>query len=279
MPLKGKKPTYRDKRFKALFYGNTGVGKTTAAIQFPTPYLIDTEDGAQNNKYVDLINERNGASLQAQDFTEILNEVKTLATEHHDYKTLIIDPLTIVYNNLVDYYESKVGSDFGRHYTHANKDMKRLLSWILRLDMNVVITSHAKNEYGDKMNVLGHVPDCYKKLDYLFDLVIEVKKYGSKRVGIVKKTRIEGFKEDETFEFSYKTIAQKYGSDNLEKQSEALDLASEEQVKEIKKYIELMKIPVDVYEKWLTKANVETFEEMDSDKIQKCIDMLKEKIQ
>jgi GTPase SAR1 family protein len=42
MALRAKKPEAVEKRLKALFYGSAGVGKTTAAIQFPRPYLIDT---------------------------------------------------------------------------------------------------------------------------------------------------------------------------------------------------------------------------------------------
>ena len=43
MALRAKKPETVEKRLKALFYGAAGVGKTTAAIQLSSPYLIDTE--------------------------------------------------------------------------------------------------------------------------------------------------------------------------------------------------------------------------------------------
>ena len=52
MALRGKKPEAVEKRMKALFFGPAGVGKTTAAIQFPAPYLIDTDRGAENDQYV-----------------------------------------------------------------------------------------------------------------------------------------------------------------------------------------------------------------------------------
>jgi GTPase SAR1 family protein len=53
--LRAKKPTTIQKRFKALFYGAAGAGKTTAAIQFPRPYLIDTERGCENDSYTKLL--------------------------------------------------------------------------------------------------------------------------------------------------------------------------------------------------------------------------------
>src|SRR5438445_393207 len=61
MSLRGKKPELIQKRLKVLFYGPAGVGKTIAAIQFPTPYLIDTEKGAENKQYVKLLDQSGGA--------------------------------------------------------------------------------------------------------------------------------------------------------------------------------------------------------------------------
>src|SRR5579864_6615691 len=116
MALRGKKPEKVEKRLKALFYGMAGVGKTTAAIQFPKPYLIDTEKGAENDQYVEILKSKEGAIFSTTDFFELIEEVKALLTTKHDYKTLIIDPLTVLYNTLLEQAEKKVGSEFGRHY-------------------------------------------------------------------------------------------------------------------------------------------------------------------
>lgn len=289
MALRGVKPETIQKRLKAFFYGAAGVGKTTAAIQFPTPYLIDTERGAENEQYIDLLKKYGGVIFQTCDFDELIKEVKELLTEKHEFKTLIIDPLTTLYNDLLDKSalilknQSKekdaTGTEFGRHYTEANKKMKHLMALLVRLDMNVIITAHAKNEYGDKMVVLGQTFDCYKKLDYLFDLVFEVQKRGGSRVGIIKKSRIQAFPDGETFPFSYDEIAKRYGREVLEKDAVAEKLADENQVKEVIRLIELLKIPEEIWQKWLDKANSERFEEMPFETIQKCIEHLKSKIQ
>lgn len=278
MALRGKQPTTVEKRLKALFYGAAGVGKTTASIQFPRPYLIDTERGAENDQYVKMLEEKGGAIFQTSDFDELLTEVKSLLTEKHEYKTLIIDPLTTLYNDLLDKAGVKVGTEFGRHYGEANKSMKHLLNLLLRLDMNVIITSHAKNEYGNNLAVLGQTYDCYKKLDYLFDLVFEIQKRGKERVGVVKKTRIEKFVDAECFPFSYEEIAKRYGKDILEKEAAQETLATKEQVEKLKRLIELLKVPLETSQKWLDKSSAETFEEMKSDDIQKCIDFLDSKV-
>lgn len=279
MALRAKKPEAVEKRLKALFYGSAGVGKTTAAIQFPRPYLIDTEKGAENDQYTKLLQKAGGVIFQTTDFDEVVKEVKALLTEKHEYKTLIIDPLTTLYNDLLDKSALKNGTDFGRHYADANKKVNHLINLLLRLDMNVIITSHAKQVYGDNMAVLGQTFDCYKKLDYLFDLVFEIQKRGKHRVSLIKKSRIASFPDSDTFDFSYNEVATRYGKDILERDAVAQELADEEQVKEVVRLIDLIKVPEETYRKWLDKASSEKWEEMPKEAIQKCIDHLKSKIQ
>lgn len=281
MGLRGVKPEAIQKRLKALFYGSAGAGKTTAAINFPRPYLIDTEKGAENEQYTKILQKNGGVVFQTSDFEELIREVKSLLTENHEFKTLIIDPLTTLYNDLLDKSalllkgQSKdkeaTGTEFGRHYGEANKKMKHLLALLLRLDMNVIITSHAKNEYGQSLVVLGQTFDCYKKLDYLFDLVFEVQKRGKDRVGIIKKSRIEAFPDGETFPFSYDEIAVRYGREVLERDAIAEKLATKEQVERLKYLIDLYKEPEETVQKWKDKANAETFDEINEDIMNKLI--------
>lgn len=278
MPLRAKKPETIEKRLKVLFYGSAGVGKTTAAIQFPRPYLIDTERGAENDQYIEILNQKGGAIFQTASFEDLLGEVTTLLTEQHDFKTLIIDPLTVLYANLLDESEQKVGSKFGRHYNEANKKMKHLFNLLTRLDMNVIITSHAKNEYGDKLQVVGQTFDCYKKLDYLFDLVFRIEKKGDERHAFIQKTRIKAFPEGEYFPFNYDEIAKRYGKDILERDAKPEALATAEQIKKLNHLIEVLKVPEETVTKWLTKAQSSSLKEMPESAIQKCIQFLDEKI-
>lgn len=278
MALRGVIPKKTEKRLKALFYGIGGAGKTTAAISFPLPYLIDTEDGSGNDKYIDIIIKNGGSVFKTTDFDELMVEIKELLVVDHPYKTLIIDPLTIVYDQLLDQCALKVGTDFGRHYSEANKKMKRLMNMLIRLDMNVIITSHAKNEYGPNMAVLGQTFDCYKKLEYLFDLIFEVQKKGGKHIGVTKKSRIESFPIGEAFEFSYDQIANRYGRDILEKSAIPQPLASKEQIQELLMLFNVLNTPAEWQQKWLTKSNCDDFCDMIEPVIQKGIDHLKSKI-
>lgn len=276
--LKGKKPQTIQKRLKALFYGGAGVGKTMAAIQFPNAYLIDTERGAEHDQYIKLLEKNDSVIFQTQDFDEILTEIKALLVENHPYKTLIIDPLTTVYNSLLNISAMKVGTDYGRHYIEVGKQMKKMLNLLLRLDMNVIITSHSKNEYGDNMAVLGQTFDAYKKLDYLFDLVLEIKKENKKRIATVRKSRIVAFEEMEKFEFNYETMSTKYGKEIIEEDAKKEELTTKEQLEEFYKYCELLKVEEETKQKWLEKGMASNFEEISQENMEKLIIYLKDKI-
>jgi AAA domain len=277
MSLRGVKPKALKKRLKLFIYGAAKIGKTTAAIQFPKPYWIDTESCADKTKYADLIEKSDGLVFQSLDFDEMVKEVKYLMSTKHEFKTLIIDSFTNLYNDLVDKAGIKFGTDFGRHYNEANKKVKHLLNLLLRIDLNIVLTAHSKNEYGQNMSVLGQTFDCYKKLDYLFDLIIEVQRRGKERIAIVKGTRLEGFTEDEIFPLSYDEIAKRYGHEVMERESVVENLASADQIAHLKYLIELYREPEETISKWLEKATCESFEEMNEEIILKLIKFMESK--
>ena len=274
--LRARKPEAVNKRLKLFMYGPAGVGKTTAAIQFPNSYVIDCERGAEN--YDKLITQSGSAVFQTNDINEVIAEVKSLLTVKHDYRTLVIDPITTIYNDLLEKSELKVGSDFGRHYGAANKEMKRLANLILALDMNVVVTAHAKKEYGDNLKLLGHTFDGWRQLDYWFDLVIELGKKGKRRMAKVVKTRVDSFPDDESFEWSYEAIKARYDESMLEKESTAVALATPEQVGEIKALLSVVRLPEGTTDKWFAKAGVETWEDMPADLLDKCVDYVKNRL-
>jgi hypothetical protein len=272
--LRAKKPEAIEKRLKLFLYGPAGVGKTTAAIQFPQSYIIDAERGSEN--YDKLIVASGSQVYQTNDIHDAIQEVKALLTTKHEFRTLVIDPITPLYNDLLDKSEQKVGSDFGRHYGAANKDMKRLANLIMALDMNVIVTAHAKKEYGTNLSVIGQTFDGWRQLDYWFDLVIELSKTkAKKRVGRVAKTRIESFPDEDAFEWSYDALKQRYekqyGEGVLDRAARTVELATEAQVAAIKELLQIVRLPEGTTEKWLNKAGVEDWGDMPADVIAKCI--------
>lgn len=274
--LRARKPEAVTKRLKLFLFGPAGVGKTTAAIQFPNSYIIDAERGAEN--YDRLITASGSSVFQTTDIHEVIQEVKSLLTEKHDFRTLVIDPITPLYNDLLEKCEYKVGTDFGRHYGEANKTMKRLANLIMALDMNVVVTAHAKKEYGQNLAVLGQTFDGWRQLDYWFDLVMELGKKGKKRFAKVVKTRVDSFPDEDVFEWSYEAIRKRYDVAMLEKEAEAMSLATGQQVQQIKELLSIVRLPDGTVEKWFAKAGVDVWEDMPADTIQKCIDYVKNRL-
>ncbi len=286
MALRGKKPETVTKRLKLMMYGPAGVGKTTAAIAFPRAYIVDTERGTEN--YGPAIEAANSLVFRPIDVEDLIKEVRSLLVERHDYRTLVIDPITTLYNGLLDSCEAKVGSDHGRHYGAAAKYMSRLSNLLTALDMNVIMTAHAKKEYNQQHQLLGQTFDGWRQLDYLFDLVLELSRdkaftgqptRAKGRWARVVKTRINTFPDGEVFEWSYQAVKDRYDAATLERQAEALPTASPEQVAELLRLLEVVRLPEGMAEKWLAAAKVDTWEDMSAYAIGKCIEHVRGKLQ
>lgn len=273
MALRGKPPEAVQKRLKLFMFGAAGVGKSTSSAMFPNAYIIDCEKGTEN--YDEIIRASGSVVFHTTDMDEVIAEVKSLLTERHEYRTLVIDPITAAYNDLLEKSEAKVGTEFGRHYGEANKAMRRLANLLMSLDMNIIITAHQKKEYGQNLAVIGETFDGWKQLDYWFDLVIQLQKNGKKRFGRVVKTRIKGFPDAERFEWSYDEVKRRYGEGGdvsmLEKAAATVALATAQQVADLSALLSVVRLPEGTTEKWLKKANVDAWEDMPQEAIEKCI--------
>ncbi len=283
--LKGKAPQTIQKRLKVFIYGPPKVGKTTCSIQFPSPYLIDTEGGAVHDQYVALLEKSQGAVFQCSEIDDVITEIKTLRVEPHPYKTFILDSVTILYNNLINYLIPLTKDKFGEPYNSANRKFLPLLYTLMELDMNVIVTAHSKPNYVSvggggklKMEVDGETFDCHKKIPFLFDLIIEVQNRGGARIGIVKGSRLTNFKEGENFSFNYQSFREKYDVEIMERDTIPEKLCSTEQVIQLESLIKLLKISEEVTANWLNRAKVTTFCEMREGDILKCIEHLKSQL-
>ncbi len=290
MALRGVKPEAKEKRLKLLVYGPSGVGKTTAAIQFPKAYIIDCEKGT--DFYSGTINKADSAVLQTNVADDIMEELKTLLTTKHEFRTLIIDPITQVYNACQDKWtrifeknaktkEAAEIQDFGpRYWGRVKADMKAIDRMLVQLDMNVIITSHQKDIYGPGMQKLGVGPDAMKGAEYLFDLVFELKKVGDARIAQTIKERAEIGKPrfPEEFEWNYENFLKYYGREIIERENAPVQMATPEQVQEIVALLEFVKIEPEVLAKWFEKAEAEDWSQFTKDTLQKCIEFVRKKI-
>lgn len=272
---------------KVLIFGKPGAGKTWASMDFPKVYYIDTEGGATRKHYTDKLQKSGGVYLGmdqgALDFAEIIDQIKALATEKHEYKTLVIDSISKVFNQAIAEEADRLGDKdaFGASKKPAIAYMRQLVSWLMRLDMNVILIAHEKAEWGidDKGQrvEIGATFDCWDKLEYELDLALNIFRQGNSHKAKVRKSRLVEFPDASVFPWSYVEFASRYGQDVMEQQAAALELATPEQLDQLSALLKVVRVPDDWEAKCLKKANVESFAEMDAVKVQSLINLLKEK--
>lgn len=287
--------TVAPRKPKILIYGPPGVGKTWASLDFPGVYYFDTEGGADLSHYREKLKAAGGMYFGPDqgslDFDTVISQVEALATEDHTYKTMVFDSITKLFNTAIADEQSRLGDKdaFGASKKGPIRQMVRLIRWINRADMNAVLIAHQKDLWGktDKSDreVIGQTFDAWEKLEYELHLVMRISKLGAgenaKRTAIVGKSRLTGFPETSRFDWSYADFAERYGKDVIEKEVKPIVLASADQVMEVTKLLETVKLPDGLVDKWFNKAGVEGFTEMDSETINKCIaylNQLKEKL-
>lgn len=264
---------------KILIYGLPGAGKTWAAIEFPSVYYIDTEGGADLAHYTDKLKKSGAAYMGpadgSNDFPTLLDEVQNLATTKHGFKTLVIDSFSKVFNTQIaltqESMEKRGEVDaFGASKKQAIAYTRRLVAWLNRLDMNVILICHQKSQWKDGKEV-GLTFDGWDKLEYELHLALRIQKMGTERRAFIGKSRLLPFPESESFPWSYAEFAKRYGQDIMEQAAKPAEMATEEQVAEYKKLQATLKLEASVVE----KLNAEDPSEMEKDKIEKWLAWLR----
>lgn len=287
--LKGQDPKLaKPSRPKILIYGKPGAGKTWASIDFPGVYYIDTEGGANLGHYTDKLKKAGAAYMGPEDgansFDQVIEEVVTLATTKHEYKTLVIDSYSKLFNTQIDITTEQMAragremdKTFGAEKKPAISYTRRLIRWFEKLDMNVILICHEKAMWKDGKEV-GQTFDGWDKLEYELHLALQIVKQGASRKARVTKTRLTEFPDAELFPWSYQEFAKRYGIDVMESPAVPIVPATVDQVAKLNTLIELLRTDPEQTAKWKDKAGVETFAEMDTETIQKCIDFLTAKL-
>jgi hypothetical protein len=288
--LKAKPPEeVQPGKTKGMIFGASGVGKTWFTLTFPAPYYIDTEGGADLQHYQDRLKRSGGAYLGpkdgALDFGFVVEQMQALATEKHPYKTLIIDSITKLYQTAIANEQERLGEKdaFGASKKPAVAGMRRLVNWAMKLDMNIWFVAHDAAEWGvdpksQQRTEIGRVPDVWDKLIYELHLTLQAVKRGPARVAIVKKSRLTGFPDQDSFSLDYAEFAQRYGKDYIEADSQQLIIATNDQVGEITRLLSVVKVTEAEIEKLWTKAGVDSWSELTTDQAAATIAWLKKKI-
>jgi hypothetical protein len=270
---------------KFLLSGRSGVGKTMFSLGFPAPYYMDVEGGAVRQQYrkklVDVGGVYFGKDQGSDDFGAVLDEIKSLATTKHQYKTLIIDSFSHLYLRAASIAEEKIGNEFGRDKKEANRPTRQLMRWIGEVDMTVLLVCHSKEKWerrGRDIINTGSTFDGYDKLEFDMDLWLEAQKLGNVRSLIVRKSRIESFPEGKEFPLDYQEFATIYGKETIEKDSKPVEMATPELASKLRGLLDVVKVEPEVVAKWLEKAGADKFEDMKASHINACIALCEKKL-
>lgn len=271
---------------KIVIFGDMGVGKTWACLDFPNSYYADSEGSAKKEQYMEKLIKSGGHYFGvkdgASDFNEVIDQVKLLATRKHNFKTFVLDSYSKVYlNEIAKEIErldtAKIKDEYGASKKPAVKLAKRLNMWLTRLDMTAILVCHETTKYeGGEAN--GVTFDGYVKTGYDLDLVLQITKEGGNRYARVVKTRLKSFPDGTRFPWSYEEFSKRCGRELIEKESVPIVLATKEQVDRINYLLETVRVEDDWLERIKTKAGVEKIDELDTEKASKVIESLEKKV-
>lgn len=274
---------------KAMIFGASGVGKTWFVLSFPKPFVIDCEGGADLRQYQERLKQAGGLYLGqedgALDFTTVLGQMQALATEKHEYKTLVIDSVTKLYQTAIANEAERLGDKdaFGASKKPAIAWMRRLVNWTVKLDMNVWFVAHDIAEWGvdqktGQRTEIGREPDVWNKLIFELDLTLQAVKRGPARFAIVRKSRLLGFPDADQLDLSYEAFVERYGKNLVESPVKQITLATPTQLAEITRLLGVVKVTEEDIEKVKTKCAVETWAEMSTEQADRAIKWLLKKM-
>lgn len=243
-PFRKAEPSER--RLRLFLWGDTGSGKTTFALRFPSPAVIDMEGGTDH--YADSFHFHRVRTTSAQEAVEAID---WLLTQQHPYRTLVIDPITILWEALQKKWSDiflvrNKGKKSFKHEFYLNdwqdwatvkSDLREIMRKILACDMSVVVTARQKLLYpedGARGNAV-EVFDGEKTLPYLFDTILHLYRRDGKFLAFPIKDRTGKLPATE-FELDYKVFSDAFGA-GLNRAAEPVRLVTPEQILQLRDLI------------------------------------------
>lgn len=133
---------------RIVLYGVGGVGKSTFAASAPNPIFIPVEDGIST---LDV-----DAFPVVRTYEEIMDDLSSLCTEEHDYKTVVIDSLDwlepIIQDNILKRYKAEsmatACGGYGKAYAKEMElfhEITKALDWLrANKGMTPILLAHCE---------------------------------------------------------------------------------------------------------------------------------------
>jgi hypothetical protein len=128
---------------RICIYGGHGIGKSTLASQFPKPIFISTEDGLDS---LDVTSFPRASKIE-----DVVESIKTLIKEKHEFKTVVIDSVDwliepLIVQNVESTHDAK-DLAYGKGQMLVAEEFREILQGLdvlrTKVGMNVVLIAHA----------------------------------------------------------------------------------------------------------------------------------------
>lgn len=150
--------TMDEQKMRLLCYGEPGVGKTTLALSFPRPFVINTDDGLISGAIQGL-----GGIEYAPEGWKEFEAIYWWAKKHADqFDTIVIDSITTVQRLLMDELVEATHDKKGANapvmefvpeqatYLATQRQVGRILNDFRNLGKHMVVTAGTRERSGKK---------------------------------------------------------------------------------------------------------------------------------
>jgi len=262
-----------NRRLKLLLWGDAGSGKTTLSLQFPSPAVIDLEGGTEHyggDFQFDV--------LKATAADDINAAVDSLLTVDHDYRTLVIDPVTLYWDSLqrkwseiflrrnksskghrLEFYDMQP-----RDWMTVKAEHKEFIRNLVQADLNVVVTARQKTLYADQgfMRAVGETFDGEKGLPYLFDTILRLYRDDNGRF-MAKNLKDRTNKLPQgNFEISYQILEGFLGKESLGRRAVPVQQSTSEQIDTLSHLIAASEMKGETVQRRLAAYGAGSLEEL-----------------
>ena len=188
---------------RLLVYGVEGIGKSSLGAKSPDAIFIPTEDGLDQ---IDC-----DSFPLAKSVGDVEAALTALATEKHDYQTVVIDSLDwlerLIWADLCEKYGAasidKVDGGYAKGYTHAVVQLQSILDGLAYLrderEMMVVLLAHAKVEKFEDPESAAYdryTPRLHRKANALICEWVDAILFATRK--IITQTEDAGFNRKRT---------------------------------------------------------------------------------
>lgn len=155
-----------DPHLRLVVFGDPGVGKTTLALSFPRPLVINTDDGLEGDA-LKALKGAGGHKITPTGYKDLEALYFQIKADSAKYDTIVIDSLDelvrLLLDEVVDEGKGKRSDKVGQsildfvpeqaEYLANQRQMHRFLIALRRLNKHIVVTSGVRQKDGQKRTI------------------------------------------------------------------------------------------------------------------------------